>query len=470
MVLNKYSFLLLIVLSLNSYSQEIASLPLLDKFNAYQTGGELNLATYKDSLLFVIQRTASDVEITTFDAEYNQIDRFSSKDSPLRNHKILASGSADNTMLFLLSGGIFKNRFTLLSYDFQNQKIAEVLQLERFKNEEFLNAFFVENKVNVLTVSLESQELSIYTIDKSGKSSKKTYDFSDYKFKAPGFSDEKLRYLFYQKGISPIENNEIDSFMEASSKNKSYVFNRELWLTFDQDPELTKLIKFDLDNGEMTLKDIPKPVSAEGRIKESNSFIKDKQIYQLAIARKELILEIKDVESGLLKYRYSVNEDEDISIRNSELKLRGAAYVKERILEKTSQFLRKAVSSESAILVRKIRDTIQMRIGANRGLYPRVVMAGPVNFDGTPQNYFYNNPLSKSDLSATNNRWVSFSAVFDSDYRHLEAETKPDLYDKILGIKESNKLKSDIEEALISFGEEYIYSYEDRGVVKLVKF
>ncbi|MFI8380122.1 hypothetical protein [Leeuwenhoekiella sp. NPDC079379] len=468
--MNRYIFLFIILSRANSFSQEIASLPLIDKFNDYYTDGELDLVTSEDSLLFVIQRVASDVEITTFDAEYNQIKQVSLTDSPFRNHKILSSASVDNTMLFLLSGGIFKNKFSLVSYDFQNQKFVEILQLEKFKNEEFLKSFFIEDKFYQLTVSLNSQELSIYTINKAGKCSKKSYDFSDYKFKAPGFSDEKLKYLLYQKGISPIQNNEIDSFLEASSKYKSYVFNRELWLTFDQDPELTRLIKFDLENGKMVLQDIPKPVSTEGKIKESNSFILDEHIYQFALNKKEMILEVKNLESGLVNYRYSVKDDEDISISNSEIKLRGAAYIKERVMEKTSQFLRKVVSSESAILVRKINDTLQMRIGANRGLYYGGTAPSSVHFAGLSQDYFFISALPISDLVTTSERWIAFSAVFDSNFNHLDTETIPNLYDKIKDFKESKDLKKDIKDALIFFGENYIYSYVDKDVVKLVKF
>lgn len=183
-----------------------------------------------------------------------------------------------------------------------------------------------------------------------------------------------------------------------------------------------------------------------------------------------MILEVKNLESGLMDYRFSVKEDENIGIRNTEVRLRGAAYVKERVLEKTSQFIRKVVSSESAIFVRKINDTIQMRIGANRSSYPGVIMAGAVNFDGAPQNYLYSNPLPISDLSAVSDRWISFSAVFDSNFNHLDTETIPNLYDKIKDFKESKDLKKDIKDALIFFGENYIYSYVDKGFVKLVKF
>ncbi|WP_028377213.1 hypothetical protein [Leeuwenhoekiella sp. MAR_2009_132] len=468
--MTRYIFSVIVILSANTFSQEIASIPLIDKINAYNIDEELNLIKSRDSLLYVVQRVASDVKITTFDAEYNQVKQVNLTDSPFKNYKILSSASVDNSMLFLLSGGIFKNRFSLISYNFQNQKFEEILQLQKFINEEFLGSFFIKDKLHLLTVSLDSQELSIYTISKASKISKKSYDFSHYKFKAPGFSDEKLKYLFYQKGISPIENNEIDSFLGASLKNKSYVFNQELWLTFDQDPELTRLIKFNLDNGKMALQDIPKPLSSEGRMRESNSFIKDKYIYQLALNKKEMILEVKNLESGLMDYRFSVKEDENIGIRNTEVRLRGAAYVKERVLEKTSQFIRKVVSSESAIFVRKINDTIQMRIGANRSSYPGVIMAGAVNFDGAPQNYLYSNPLPISDLSAVSDRWISFSAVFDSNFNHLDTETIPNLYDKIKDFKESKDLKKDIKDALIFFGENYIYSYVDKGFVKLVKF
>lgn len=470
LILNKYLFCLFVILSFNSFSQETASLPLLDKFNDYLTGGELDLVNHNDSLLFVIQRIASDVEITRFDEEYKEIDKFKSNDSPLRNHKILASGSHGNSILFLLSGGIFKNRFSLVTYDFQNQKFQEAIQLEKFKNEDFLRAFYNEEKIHILTVSLNSQELFIYTISENGLTTKNSYDFSTYKFRAPGFSDEKLKYLFYQRGISPIENSEIDSFLEASSKYKSYRFNNELWLTFDQDPEITRLIKFDLKDGKMELQDIPKPISTEGKIKESNSFILDKSIYQLAINKSEMILEIKDLESDLLKYRYSVKADEEIKIKNSEVKLRGAAYVKERLLENTSQFLRKVIGSESAILVRKINDTLQMRIGANRGLAVGAANPGGYIFNGVTLSYYYTNPLPKSELSGAGSRWVSFSSRFDLDFNHLESESLPDLYDKIKMFKESNDLKEDSTEGLTKFGEDYIYYYLDKKLVKLAKF
>ena len=57
-ILNKFIFSLIVFLTVNGFSQEIASLTFIDKFNDYYTGGELDLIASEDSLLFVVQRIA----------------------------------------------------------------------------------------------------------------------------------------------------------------------------------------------------------------------------------------------------------------------------------------------------------------------------------------------------------------------------------------------------------------------------
>ena len=75
------------------------------------------------------------------------------------------------------------------------------------------------------------------------------------------------------------------------------MLDNRLILTFDQNPAKTQIFEVNLETYEIKEKNFPQPVSEKPK-KLSNSFFLDNKVYQINTNQEELIIDIKNYNTG----------------------------------------------------------------------------------------------------------------------------------------------------------------------------
>ena len=454
--------LILFLSTVSVFSQEATnSFPLELKGNrdVFQIVNEAN----KTVTLFVSDRK----EVNAFLLNENmQITDSIKTERPEKKYTDIAGYiKGDKNFRLYWSSGDHKEFYTQL-YDVEKHAISTQEYSLKLKDEKFVQNFSENNLFYMVTIVKESNLLKFYIFDSNGEMSEKTIDFTGFRFidennhKSNFYSilREFKQALNASISLQKITPENTTSLTYSSSKRKCYLKNNQLTITIDVSFDFTQLIVIDLNTFTATEKFIKKPfIYFQDRFEiNSNSFLLDDKLYQIKLSSSVMKLTVKTLDDILLK-EYTATETEPIDFKNSEIIQKGTAKIamltvdNDRILEKTSQFLRKVNNISCGISSYNLNGNLLLTLGGVsdvRGAGGMMMSMGGLGFGATAFNglggvlnvaansstsfsYFSVNQTYENFNSYKNRKVVYINCLLDKDSNHITGELRPIAFDKI---------------------------------------
>jgi hypothetical protein len=350
-----------------------------------------------------------------------------------------------NTRLFWASA----DRSLVFSqlYDFTTRKITEDQTTLLINNEQVLQNFSSKNKFYILTIVKESNILKLHVFDQDGDHETRIIDFKNYRFYKRDNTKTDL-YGVFEESLLPYENSfalqnitteNTTSITDGAKKRKCYFDEKHLTITLDSNVDFTQIYTIDLKNFTVTEKVIQKPLIM-GVLRtslNSNSFLIDNKLYQIKTSPEQFYFTIKDLDGNLLK-EYNVTTDTPIDFKNSEISVVGSDFGGTRILETSSQFIRKISKLSPGIACYHIGENTLVTLGstseAKQATTPMYVGAGfigvGISIAAAGIMGYYNSTMNNFN-SYSNRKVVKIDCLFDKDNSHINSELQPLAFDKI---------------------------------------
>lgn len=443
-MLKKLLFTFLLLIHLTSFSQEIVhSTPVALKKNrdVFQTVND----DKKEVTLFISDKVK--VKALLLNEKMEIVDSISTErpDRKKFTDMIGYNTNNSNTRLFWASA----DRSLVFSqlYDFTTRKITEDQTTLLINNEQVLQNFSSKNKFYILTIVKESNILKLHVFDQDGDHETRIIDFKNYRFYKRDNTKTDL-YGVFEESLLPYENSfalqnitteNTTSITDGAKKRKCYFDEKHLTITLDSNIDFTQIYTIDLKNFTVTEKVIQKPLIM-GVLRtslNSNSFLIDNKLYQIKTSPEQFYFTIKDLDGNLLK-EYNVTTDTPIDFKNSEISVVGSDFGGTRILETSSQFIRKISKLSPGIACYHIGENTLVTLGstseAKQVTAPMYVGAGfigvGISVAAAGIMGYYNSTVNNFN-SYSNRKVVKIDCLFDKDNSHINSELQPLAFDKI---------------------------------------
>jgi len=435
--------LLLLFISLSLVSQETI-LRIENKFKEKQTFSSYDdvLPIYNNSnnnlaLLFIDRRKIYNYLL---DGNLKKIDSISTEKRPRKYKNALGSSisNANDYRIFLTNNS--KKKFAAINFSFKDRTttISELGLNFTDTNEHFVQSISHQNKFYLITIQEYSNNLRIYSFDDNSKFTVHKIDLSSIKFMNRNYED-KLSALFFGSEITfnptieinKFDKNAISALEQTSDYTKMYVKNNKVTFTFDRNNEYTQILTIDLDTYKPTFRKISKIYKFKA--KNSNSYIFEDKIFQVASNTKELFFIIRDYKTEQISAQYIIKKDETISFRNTPIIQYGGAYAYKRILKKSKQFLRKVSSADIGISVDKVKGKYQITLGGIKEIRSGGGMGMgfgmPIGSFGGVSMFF--NPAGFAYHTYKSTKSITIKTILDSNLKHVEGDVSKNAFDLI---------------------------------------
>lgn len=367
-----------------------------------------------------------------------------------------------------------KNKYAILSLDFNNSKgISEEINID-IDNEFLIDAVNYNNKLYILSSSNGSiLNIRVYN-NNFGFKLLKSFTLNEIKNSANLVSSKVQMGLFIFDGkessnITKIDSRVASAIDRTSNENKLYQNGQSIILTFDVNGEETQLYNINLENLTLDYKTYPYPKSEATKYKNYNSFIYEAHIYQMVSSKEALKFVIKDFESNIIK-EFNIYKEQSISFKNSPIIQEGQTaipFVTTREMELTRKYLRKINAGDIGICVIKNKDHYYLTLGGYQIITQSGMMTpiNSVNGDFTGYNTTYHNYNSYSTTKST-----YFNSILDSNFNHVKGKLQPNIFDQIDDYK--SKLKYASGEDVFFHDDKLYFGYfnQKESTYHLVKF
>ncbi|HQZ26312.1 MAG TPA: hypothetical protein PLD18_13520 [Flavobacterium sp.] len=300
-----------------------------------------------------------------------------------------------------------------------------------------------------MTVLKNSDKIKLYVFDTDGKLEERVIDLTGFKFFKSNYQkttfydvlDESYYATEIPFSLQKITPENPTSIVESSKRRKCYSNGNTIIITFDANLDYTQLITLDLDKFKASEKFIKKPyISYTERFElNSNSFLIDNLLYQIKSSSSQLILTVKDLEDNLIKSYEASDENPIIDFKNSNYVQENGGTTKTRILETSSQFIRKINNLNAGISCYKLNGNYLVTIGsvsqeqqqASTGAIVGGMFGALGSIAGSMIDAAISNPTMESFNAYANRKVVYINGLFDKDSNHIKGEIDPLAFDKI---------------------------------------
>ena len=284
----------------------------------------------------------------------------------------------------------FKSQVRLTEFSYNNDYY--IMSVKREQNILFFHQFKNDGTYHSTEVSLEGEKFHV--------ASPQTFPF--YRFilnNSENFSTPPLTFEF----INP---KQVTSLTVSASYRKAYIQDDQLILTIDNNPNLTYLLTFNLDNFSYERSSISKPMMVYTDRTKSNSFLFDHYLYQIKVNDTSLCLSVKDLNNNEIK-QWKTTDGEEISYALGDVKQINPGSNNPRTLEKTRQFIRKFQNLNGGLSVYNYKNNKLLSIGAVSMEPPKTSYATYFGLMGAIADIALSKP-SLNNLDAYANRKVMF--------------------------------------------------------------
>jgi hypothetical protein len=362
-------------------------------------------------------------------------------------------------------------------YDFKTRIITSQESALLIKNEQVLQNFSSKEKFYILTIVKETNILKLHVFDQDGDHETKTIDLNALRFYKKDYTKTNL-YGVFEENLLPFEapfslqnivTENLTSIADGAKKRKCYLSDKQITITLDANPSYTQALILDLENFTVSEKIIKKPVilTQPGNSINSNSFYFDNKFYQIKSSADEFFFTISDIEGYSLK-EFHITDDTPIDFKNSVIYQEGGDFGGKRILEKSSQFIRKVNNLNSGISCYHIGENTLITLGsvseitkAGAPVFMGMGLAGVAAsaIAGGLAGYYNYNVTMDSFNSYSNRKVVKIECLFDKNNNHVQGELQPLAFDKIRTFFDDNTDVSS--KTLFRFESAYYLGYYD---------
>lgn len=392
-----------------------------------------------------------------FDEDFNIIDSLHGNKPESKYDDLIGYSKKGNTYFSYWADSKCKEIATM-SFDFDKKSTAITTKTIDLEKEKVVHKTTINNIFYIISTVKSSNIINIYCFE-DGTFTKKSIDIYYKKFIDRENKQITLWDLFREGSyIDPsfaVQNISTDSpasLAFTASKKKVYTVNNTLLFTFDYNNNFTQTIQIDLDKFSITQRNFFKPYFEEKTLEDgsqfvtyddSNSFYINESFAILKGNSDRMVLTFKDLTDNEIK-KYWLFSDKELEIKNSDIIQENGSISNTRILDKSSQLLRKISNLNPSISCYKdLGGNIILTIGGvsenqknNAMTYGALIggFAGSLIGAAISSNYTMNNINSYKDRKV-----VYINCLFDASFNHINSPLNKLAFDKVRLFDEENK-------------------------------
>ncbi len=445
--MKKLLFGLLLLTCSISFSQELAKdfkIYLVKKADVFQIVEEQK----KEVSFFFIGKTT--IKTMRFNETFGVIDSLSTPRPTEEYEAIVGYSITDNKYFTYWSD---KKKILAQCYDFDAKQVtSKTFDLE-FGDEKIIKRITINNVFYIVTILKNSSILNFYVFD-NNKLEKKTIDLTGKKFLGRENKVELLWDLLNRGdafelplSFQNISNDSPPSLAFSSRKRKVYTQGNSVVFTIDISKRFTQLISVNLTDFTFFQKSYNQPYVEETLIGnggvDSNSFFIDNNLIQMKLNTEKMLLSIKDLEGNELK-SFEVIDGKEVTFKNSEIIQENRDVKSIRVLDNSSQLLRKIYYQNPSISCYSFNNKKYVTIGSvsdpengntRLSIYGGMFGAmGSLLASALSSNYSMDNLNSYKDRKV-----VSINCLFDNDFNHLDGDLKKLAFDELRLFADNNQ-------------------------------
>lgn len=429
----------LLLCSFISFSQEIVnSIPVALKKN--KTVFQVVNDSTKETTIFVSDKEK--IKAIRLNKEMQIIDSLSTERLNPKTYVSMIGYNKNKSNINLFWTSTNHKDLFIQQFNFNKQNSENKTFTLPLKDEKFVQNFSQNGKFYIMTVLKNSDKLKLYVFDSDAKLEEKTIDLTGYRFYTSdykkttiyGVLDETYYATEFPFSLQKITPENPTSLVESSKKRKCYSIDKTIVLTFDSNIDYTQLITLNLESFSAKEQFIKKPNIPEDRkYLNSNSFLIDNYLYQIKSSSSQLILTVKDLEDNLIKSYEASAENPIIDFKNTDYIQENGGTSNTRILETSSQFIRKTNNLNAGISCYQLNGNYLVTIGSVSQEQQNATMmyGGMFGAAGVLIAVAISNPTMESFNAYANRKVVYINSLFDKDVNHINGEIGPLAFDKI---------------------------------------
>lgn len=414
-----------------------------------------------------------------FDKDFNKLNELTAESLRIKFKDIIGYRVSKQhyTTLFATENRQF---FGVVDFDFETgETVSEQIDVE-VKGESFLEAVSYNNRFFMLSVNDDFDGLILRELNED-----RTFTRMEIPFNAPGsfqdllclkndpeqLGERRVSFLGndYLPKIVEIDNTNPNSLETTSEMNKLYTQDNQLIFTFDNFADFTLVYFLDLEDFSVSEKRFAKEKVSDVPFERSNSFLFEDKLFQLGVDNDKMAFTITDFDSGENIKIYRATKERIINFKNSQLLQKNGTFQatdQVRVLDETSQFLRKITNGKPGIAVQKIDGKYQVTLGGTQAIGGGggggMMMGGGTQIaggssGGISMSVVYN-PTYVSYGSYTATKSIYIHSLFNNEFEHIEGFYMPNVFDKIETFEGSIK-GSDAEEVFYHNNKVYFGYY-----------
>lgn len=415
-----------------------------------------------------------------FDTNKSMVGNLKS-DGVKRKYKEIVGHIVKDDKILLIQMNNKGNKFAYIQYDFKTGKTTEAEYDIKDRSDRFVESYVTSDRCIIYTTNVSSRVLKKWEYYINGTYKVKTINTAS-QFELNGLDDNNLDSFLVEPDVLSLTidmvkvNNKIpNNIVITSNPNKMYEFDNSFIWTLDGELEYTILLYFNYPNFEPKMRLIPKTQLNQKLGGKSNSYLFEDKIAQIMSNNKELIIDIKRLNSPEIPIKtLRVEKKEDIPFKNSPILQEGSTYSfgNTREMEKTSKLLRKMSSEDNGISVYRKNDRYHVTIGGKR---EQVTGGAPMmlpGFGGMPVGQFGAmtvsfNPTFYAYGMYSNTDSTRIECLFDENFNHVEGEIDENIFDRINDFKDLNDDIISVESVTYLEGK-IIFGYLDKTKEKYI--
>ena len=451
--MKKILSLLIFLIGFNSFSQEMVKSTSLNISKKAEVFHIVEGDKKQVSFFFSAKKNVLSVR---FDENFNVIDSLTTE-KPAKEY--------DDIVGYSLSGNKYytywsnSNGRELLSqcFNYDTRKVTSNPFSIALDKEKIIKRITVNNVFYIVSILKNTGILYFYVI-KDGAVERKSVDLSSRRFLG---RDDKVTTLWdivsnstifeIPYTFQTISTESTPSLTFSANKRKMYVLGNKLLFTIDNNRRFTQTFTIDLTDFSSSAKMFVQPSFPEDmKIIEDNGqateyyydansfFLKDKMV-QVKVNSDFMKLSVKDLEGKEMK-NFLINAQE-ISFKNSDIYQENGSVKSLRVLDKSSQLLRKINDLYPSASLYEADQKIYMILGGVSDIQQNsaLVLGSMYGLSGALIGMALSSNYSMSNLNSYSQRKVVYiNCLFDSNFNHIDGDVKKTAFDNLRAFSETH--------------------------------
>lgn len=449
--------LFICLISVKSFSQQTVKSTALNISKGADVFQIVEESKKQVSLFFSAKKNVLSVR---FDENFNVIDSLTSP-KPSKEYDDIVGYSLNGNKYYTYWSNSNGKEFLSQCFDYDTRNVTSKSFTIPFEKEKIIKKITVNNVFYIVSITKNTCLLNFYAI-KDGNVDRKTVDLTSKRFLG---RDDKMSKLWdivssstnfeAPYSFQTISNESPPSLTFSANKRKLYVFGNKLLFTLDNNRRFTQTFTIDLNDFTATAQMFSQPIfpedsgvfNADGQLMpayhDSNSFFLKDQMIQMKINPDFMKLSVKSLDGKETK-EFLINNQE-ISFKNSDIYQENGSVKSSRVLDKSSQLMRKINDINPSVSLYEANGKIYMVLGGVSNIQQDSAMmwGGMIGgFSGALIGAALSSNYSMNNLNSYKQRKVVYiNCLFDTNFNHVDGEVKKTAFDNLRAFSEEhNKL------------------------------